>query len=1065
MECRAATGRRLLAGVGVSRSEEEADADSRQTVAPGTGRRWRRVVVGLLVLLALILAAAWLQRRTIARGFVDSELARRGVPARYEIEQLSPWRQRLVNVSIGDPRDPDLVADWIELRTSLTPWRADVLVAKAGKVRAKGRIVNGALSLGALDRLLPPPSGKPFELPRMIVDVADAQFRLDSGGGLVLLGLSGKGMLTDGFAGTLRAHSARLGIAGCTLGDLTATMQVRIKNGAPGFNGPARAARIACADMRGAQARIDLKAALDASLARWKGSAGLGVAAMASPLGRLSRLSGTIGFDGDLSRTNGEVMLRSGAVSSPQISAGSAAISGRYAIGETTTFQGDASVQNAALPAPLLGNVVAQGESGRGTSAAPLIRQLALALRDAGRGFGGSAAVELAMRGDRSAFRVRRLDLAARSGAHLRFDHGAGLGLDLRNGGIDLAGQLSLGGGGLPEAAVQVTRRAGSDELRGTGVVRPYRAGDARIELSTLAFSLRGQAGEIRTAMTLSGPLGDGRVDGLSIPLLLRWNMQMVDVNPSCATIGFARIAAAGAVLDGERLQLCPVGPAMVRWNGKGMSGGIRAVKPTLKGKVGDSPLSLAADTAQVDLAASRFAIANVAVRLGADQATRLDIGQLGGDFRAGLGGEFDALGGRIGAVPLALSNGKGRWQVEGSDLSLRGRFVLSDTETQARFEPLQAPHATLKLSDGKISAQAGLIGPKRQVPVGSVTIAHDLAKGTGHALLDVPGIRFRTEGLQPNELTALTYGVIADVDGLVGGTGRFDWSGETVTSTGRFTATDVSLAAVFGQVQGLTTRLDFVDLLNMRTAPGQTASIAEINPGVPVREGALRYRLLDARRVEVEGGRWPFAGGELILDPTILDFDETRERRMTFHVKGVDAALFLKEMAFDNLDATGTFDGTLPMIFDAKGGRIEGGELRARAGGRLAYVGEVSRQDVGLWGNMAFQALKSLNYKNLTIRMSGPLAGEMITDVNFSGVSQGEGTKSNFLIRRLAKLPFVFNVRISAPFRQLLDSVQSWYDPSRLIERNLPTLLEEQKRAQETARPAVQPRESAPVP
>lgn len=565
--------------------------------------------------------------------------------------------------------------------------------------------------------------------------------------------------------------------------------------------------------------------------------------------------------------------------------------------------------------------------------------------------------------------------------------------------------------------------------------------------------------------MTLSGPLGDGRVDGLSMPLLLRWNAQMVEVNPACAAIGFARIAAAGMALAGDSLSLCPVGAAMIRWSPQGLAGGIRTLKPELKGRVGDSPLTLAADAAQIDLAASRFAIANAAVRLGADQATRLDIGQLAGDFRAGPGGDFEALNGRIGAVPLALSNGKGNWRIEKGDLSLRGAFTLSDTEPQPRFEPLQAPDATLRLNDGKITAQAGLVSPKRQLTVGSVTLAHDLTLGAGHALLDIPGIRFQTEGLQPNELTALTYGVIADVDGLVAGSGRFDWSGETVTSTGRFTATEISLAAVFGQVQGLTTRLEFADLLNMRTAPGQSATMAEINPGVPVRDGALRYRLLDARRVEVEGGRWPFAGGELILDPTILDFDETQERRMTFHVKGVDAALFLKEMAFDNLDATGTFDGTLPMIFDAKGGRIESGELRARSGGRIAYVGEISRQDVGFWGNMAFQALKSLNYRNLSLRMNGPLAGEMVTDVSFSGVSQGEGTQSNFLIRRLAKLPFVFNVRISAPFRQLMDSVQSWYDPSRLIERNLPSLIEEQKRAEEAAKPAVQPRESGPVP
>lgn len=1058
----------------MGRSEEEADAGSRQAVvpdapvapvAPGAARRWRRAAIGLVVLVSVVATAAWLQRRTIARGFVDSELARRGVPARYEIEQLSPWRQRLVNVSIGDPSNPDLVADWIELRTSLTPWRAEVLVAKAGNVRIKGRIVDGALSMGALDRLMPPPSGKPFALPRMIVDVADAQFRLDSGGGLVVIGLSGKGMLADGFAGTLRAHSTRLSVAGCALDDVAATLKLRIRGGAPTFDGPAQVARIACADTHATQARIGLRASLDATLARWKGSADLGVSAMASPMGKLTRLSGNIGFDGKSGRTAGGVALRSGALAAPDINAASARLSGRYLLGETTAFQGEVAVEGAALPAPMLGRVAAYGDVAPGTPAAPLALQLAMALREAGRGFGGSATIELAMRGERSALRVRRLDLAARSGARLRFGQGEGLGLNLRDGGIALAGQLSLGGGGLPDAVVRLTRRAGDGELRGAGFVRPYQADGARIELSKLDFRVRGQAGEVRTAMTLSGPLSDGRVDGLSMPLLLRWNAHRFEANPECGTISFARIAVAGAVIDGNRLQLCPVGSAMVQWSGQGLAGGVRTSKPELKGRVGDSPLLLSADAAQLDLAASRFGIANAAVRLGMDQTTRLDIGQLGGSFRSGMGGDFDALSGRIGAVPLALSNGKGSWQVEKSDLLLRGGFTLADTEPQARFEPLQAPGATLRLSDGKISAQAGLVGPKRQVAVGAVKIAHDLARGEGHALLEIPGIRFHPDGQQPNELTSLTYGVIADVDGLVAGTGRFDWSGETVTSTGSFTATNVSLAAVFGQVQGLTTRLDFDDLLNMRTAPGQVASLAEVNPGVPVREGSLRYRLLDSRRVQVEGGRWPFAGGELILDPTILDFDEAGERRMTFHVKGVDAALFLKEMAFDNLDATGTFDGTLPMIFDAKGGRIEGGELRARSGGRIAYVGEISRQDVGLWGNMAFQALKSLNYRNLTIQMSGPLAGEMVTDVSFSGVSQGEGTQSNFLIRRLAKLPFVFNVRINAPFRQLLDSVQSWYDPSRLIERNLPSLLEEQNRALETVKPPVQPRESAPVP
>ena len=61
---------------------------------------------------------------------------------------------------------------------------------------------------------------------------------------------------------------------------------------------------------------------------------------------------------------------------------------------------------------------------------------------------------------------------------------------------------------------------------------------------------------------------------------------------------------------------------------------------------------------------------------------------------------------------------------------------------------------------------------------------------------------------------------------------------------------------------------------------------------------------------------------------------------------------------------------------------------------------------------------------------MNGPLAGEMVTDVRFAGISQGAGAKSNFLVRRLQKLPFVFNIRIKAPFRGLLDSAQTFYDP-----------------------------------
>ena len=57
-------------------------------------------------------------------------------------------------------------------------------------------------------------------------------------------------------------------------------------------------------------------------------------------------------------------------------------------------------------------------------------------------------------------------------------------------------------------------------------------------------------------------------------------------------------------------------------------------------------------------------------------------------------------------------------------------------------------------------------------------------------------------------------------------------------------------------------------------------------------------------------------------------------------------------------------------------------------------------------------------------------------------------------ITRRLARLPFVFNVRIEAPFRGLIGSVRSLYDPSVLIQQNLPALIREQDRQDAPVQP-----------
>lgn len=340
------------------------------------------------------------------------------------------------------------------------------------------------------------------------------------------------------------------------------------------------------------------------------------------------------------------------------------------------------------------------------------------------------------------------------------------------------------------------------------------------------------------------------------------------------------------------------------------------------------------------------------------------------------------------------------------------------------------------------------------------MTIAHRLGNGIGAAHLAVPGITFG-DGFQPELLTRLTFGVIADVRGTVTGAGDIRWNADGVTSTGAFGTTGTDLAAAFGPVQGIAGTIRFTDLLALESAPGQVATVASINPGIPVNDGRIVYRLLRDTRVQVDEGQWPFAGGTLTLEPTLLDFGAEQERRMTFRVAGMDAGKFLQQFDFANLNATGTFDGVLPMIFDSSGGRIADGRLAARAGGgSIAYLGALTEKDLGVWGNLAFQSLRSLTYRSLAVEMSGPLAGEMVTGVRFTGIKQGQGAKSNFLLRRLTRLPIQFNITVRAPFRGLIDSAASFYDPQRLVKRNLQALIDEQNR-----KTGVQPPASETVP
>ncbi len=1014
-----------------------------------------RVLGGLASLIVLVVAVTWLARHPIADSAFRRALESRGVRASYTVKTIGLRWQRIENLRIGDPKSPDLTAKWAEVRISTGLGTLSVAEVRAGDVRIRGRIIDGRLSLGEIDKLLPKNDGKtPFALPDLVVDVADARLRIDSPWAQIGARLDGKGNLANGFVGKVAAISSRLEIAGCEASRFTAYVDVSVRNRATTLNGPIRADMARCNGAAAAKPAVAINFAVNEALNGWRGTATVEAQGVQSASLTLAAITGQLSFEGDAANTKGSADLaaEAGRVGTTRL----AALDARGAFSTQNGLNGTGQIEVARLMPDIsfIAAIDSAARSAAGTPLGPMLAQIAVSARGAAAGLkvisdvsfnGGSATVS-------------ELRAIGANGALLRVTGGNGI--RFGSAGFVADTTVSLSGGGFP--VVQSTlRRRGDGMTLGIAQISPFVGGTARIAFDSFRFAVN-PSGALRfeTVALLDGPLSGGRVEGLRFPVnaTIAANGNMI-FNNGCTPLAFRVLSISGLALNPASLRLCPTGGgALFRLAGGAVSGGAMINSMRFSGRLGGTPVSLSAGNGRVTLGTNGFTLDRLSAKLGTlDRLSSVDIGSLDGRFtNGGFQGRFRGTSGKIGNVPLLINKGAGVWTFRNGALALAGALIVSDEMVPGRFNPLTTEDVALRMRMGRIEATATLRSSETKTEVTKVAVTHNLDAGTGRATLDVADLRFG-RNLQPEELTRLTLGVIANVQGDVSGHGDIRWSPKGVTSSGRFKTENLDFAAAFGPVSGLKGEIVFNDLLAMATPPGQQVTIGSINPGTLVTNGVITYRLLPEQLIAIESGAWPFAGGELLLDPTTIDMGQDRERKLTFRVVGLDAAKFIQQLEFENLAATGVFDGIMPMYFDANGGKIEGGRLVVRrGGGTLAYVGEISNTAMNVYAKLAFDALKSIRYNNLTIALNGPLDGEIISQIAFDGINEAPlSPPKSFIARRFIGLPFVFNIKVTAPFRSLLNTARTFQDPSSLLQRTLP----------EMRKPFVQPPESETKP
>ncbi|HEX6218764.1 MAG TPA: hypothetical protein VFZ35_05780, partial [Sphingomicrobium sp.] len=833
------------------------DADAGGGTVVVRRRRGRRIAklasLALLLLLIVALAIAWVSRRTIATNFLENEFESRGVQATYRIDRVGLRTQQVSNLVIGDPDRPDLVAKFAQVEVRLK-WNGSFEIYRivARGVRLRGRLVDGKVSWGQIDNLLPPPSGKPFELPDFALDIADSTISLATPFGPFGIAIEGNGQLTGGFKGRVAAVSPKVTPGQCVMTEMRTNLAVEVVARRPHAVGPFTLDRLSCPASRFeiVKPRFDVDTRFNESFTNYDGKGRMAIETLVAGENGLAAFVGDLTFNGNPEATYGTLKLAAQRSRLSTIYADRTRLEGKYRLGitgGTLVMVGEYAANSASLDQSAISAITGPLAAARSTPIGPIAQSIANAIGRTTRNFNAAGKLRMVNFPGGGAIRIEDADARGTNGGRVRISGGDGITYYWPSGRVRIDGLIETSGGGLPTGRILLRQPRNGAPMSGEARFAPYSAGGQRLALEPIRFAAsRNGSTAISTTAQLDGSFPDGRVRALRLPLNGRLGANGTwAVGTGCAEVRWGFFQMGSVQLDAARLPVCPIGSAILSQPAGGqMRVGALINRPNLSGRLGNAPLRVSAANARI--LEKDFQASSLALRLGKSESPVVfDAERLRGTFSgSGISGTFAGATSTIGNVPLQLSEGEGRWRIYNGDLTVNAGLTVSDRAPEPRFYPLRGDDVTLTIADDWVRASGALKHPASGTKVTDIAIEHRLSTGAGNAILDVPGLTFG-EGLQPEELTRLTEGVIALVNGTITGRGQINWdSSGNVTSTGDFSTANLDLAAPFGPVTGLSGTIHFDDLLGLTTPPGQTLTMKSINPGILVENGVVRYQL-----------------------------------------------------------------------------------------------------------------------------------------------------------------------------------------------------------------------------
>ncbi|WP_084395719.1 intermembrane phospholipid transport protein YdbH family protein, partial [Henriciella aquimarina] len=614
--------------------------------------------------------------------------------------------------------------------------------------------------------------------------------------------------------------------------------------------------------------------------------------------------------------------------------------------------------------------------------------------------------------------------------------------------GVEVSGLASLSGGRAPQLAALINSaqasRDGTISVEAGGVsLKPWTADGLTLgaDLNEVHFTNASSVPRLQTVgeIEISGPfygntLAPTRLFGGIDAAFDAAGLRVQTYNTRCLGLDTAGVDLTGGIhIDDTSLQLCPRDGRVVRQNRGVYAGTVEFGSLSLPFRSEETSGALDLDTAVLDWRAGQTARLDVtanAMRVPlAFGGKTLNIAATGPQLAyettrpATITAEVGAteFGGTL--LPADLGLDSADFEARLAESGLNGtanarRVELRDPGTDPLYEPLTGD-LSATFSNGVMNVTGPVTTPRAGQTIAEADLTLDLVSLDGTARVATPELAFRPGGFQPTALSDRVRGFLSNARGTMAAEATFTFDGGTPSGKGWVSVSDFGFDTLrLGAVNDVNGRLEFSDILSLSTPPGQTVTLGEINPGIPLKDGTIRFQLTNATQATIEEARWPFAGGELVVNRSSWTIAGT-EDIVRIDARGLELTDIVSVFNLPDIQAQGTVSGSFPVEIVGPNAYIRDAVLKAdESGGTIAYTGGIgdaaSQADQRV--DLAFKALRDFRFTVLELGVEGNLSGDMVISMKLVGRSPNV----------LDGAPFAFNIGIDSKLMQLINTGRS---------------------------------------